>query len=122
MTRSPRRHWWRYWYFGISAGFHRQARVDRPFAERGVIESDLGVPEHDERECVGAGGNAATAIGDDALVEGANCLEVLAELGRRQEFVGRRIEQMRRGQVDAAFDMTGPSVAVAAGAGVLLGR
>jgi len=33
---------------------HRQGRVDRPFADRGVAEPDIRMPEHDQREGVGA--------------------------------------------------------------------
>ena len=76
--------------------------------------------EHDQGKGVGARRDTPAAVGDDLLALGSDGCKALAKLARWQELVGFRIEQMRCGQVDAALDVTGPPIGVAAGAGVLL--
>ena len=60
-------------------GFHRQSRVGRPFAERGVVELYIEMAQQDERERIGARGNAATAIGDDPFRGRPNSPYLLAQ-------------------------------------------
>src|SRR6516162_10088033 len=78
-------------------GFHRQSRVGRPFAERGVVELYIEMAQQDERERIGARGNAAAAIGDDPLRRRPNRCEALAKLVGWQKLVGVRVEQVRGG-------------------------
>ena len=70
--------------------------------------------EHDQRQGIRAGCNAAAAIGDNPLIQRPDGSKALAQLGRRQEGIGFGIQQMRRGQVDAALDVARPAIGVAA--------
>ena len=69
---------------------------------------------------VGAGGDAGSAIGDDALVERPGRFEALAQLRRRQKFVGVRVQQIGGGDIDAAGDVARAAVVNAAGEVVLI--
>src|SRR5262252_84908 len=101
-------------------GFHRQARVVRPFRHRGVVEPDIGMAEHDEGERVGARGDAAAAIGDDPrLVEGADRGELGAQRWGWEEGAALGIDQPGGGYVDALRDAPDPAINGAARAGVL---
>ena len=72
--------------------------------------------EHCQNQRIGAGGNAAAAIGNDAPVHRTDRGEPPAQFLGRQEFVRGGIDQMRRRQIDAAGDAAWPPVRIAAGA------
>ena len=67
--------------------------------------------EHDQRQRVGAGGNAAAAIGDDLLFESANCRRTFGRNSAgRQVGAGRRIEQRAAGTLTLPLDPADPAV------------
>ncbi len=83
----------------------------RPFAHRAVVEREIVVAEPVELQQIHRRGNAAAAIGDDALVFGdAGAGEFLFGFRERQEGFRVRIDQRRRRHVDAAGNAARPAI------------
>ena len=74
-----------------------------PLVEGAVVDGDVGVAGDEMGQGVGGGGDAAAAVGDDALVLGL-VLELLGQDVIRQE--GRHLgHQVEAGAQDGALDM-----------------
>src|SRR5689334_4597213 len=63
----------------VSAGFHWQRWIARPFRQRRVVQLHVVMTEHDERQGIRTRRDAAAAVVDHLPVHGADRFEALAE-------------------------------------------